>query len=156
MNNLTRVALIFGGATPEHGVSCLTAAGVLAVIDQTKYEVVGIGISRSGRWFKVPLSVIANYKIVDGKLPEVSDSSEDVVWLRGTDGCQIAFNSENKLTGIKDIDVAFTLLHGPYGEDGTVQGLLEMMGCWDGQTPDESAFRISWYSSWPICSLRFA
>ncbi len=128
MSQRTRVALVFGGTSPEHSISCLTAASVYRAIDRERYDVVGIGISRSGRWTQVPLDVLAGYAIVDGVAPEVAEPDEDAVWISTADGCQVATRSGEQLMDVNDVDVAFALLHGPFGEDGTIQGMFEMMG----------------------------
>ncbi len=123
-----RVALIFGGQSPEHGVSCLTAASVLQAMDTSRFDVVAVGITRGGRWTQVPLQVVANYKVVDGAVPEVSDGDHDAVWMLGASGCEVASRDGETLVDVHGVDVAFALLHGPFGEDGTIQGLFEMMG----------------------------
>lgn len=123
-----RVALIFGGQSPEHGVSCLTAASVLRAIDTDRFEVHGVGITRSGRWTQVPLEVVAGYAVVDGEVPQVAEPERDAVWMVGAHGCEVATRDGERLVDINGVDVAFALLHGPYGEDGTIQGLFEMMG----------------------------
>ena len=128
MSNRTKVALVFGGISPEHAISCLTAASVLGAIDRARYDVVGIGIAKSGRWRQVPLDEIAAYEIVDGIAPEVADPNEDAVWMSTANGCEIATRSGEQLIDVNSVDVAFSLLHGPFGEDGTIQGLFEMMG----------------------------
>ncbi|MGO1385354.1 MAG: D-alanine--D-alanine ligase family protein [Arachnia sp.] len=124
----TRVALIFGGQSPEHGVSCLTAASVLQAIDSSRFDVVAVGITRRGRWTQVPLSVVTSYAVVDGIVPEVADGDRDAVWMLGASGCEVASREGESLVDVHGVDVAFALLHGPYGEDGTIQGLFEMMG----------------------------
>jgi len=123
-----RVALIFGGQSSEHGISCLTASSVLKAIDKERYDVHGVGISRTGRWTQVPLEVIEGYRIVDGEAPEVAEPTHDAVWMVGEDGCEVATRNGEELVDINGIDVAFALLHGPFGEDGTLQGMFEMMG----------------------------
>ncbi|MCC2593141.1 D-alanine--D-alanine ligase [Tessaracoccus sp. OS52] len=128
MDKRIRVALIFGGQSPEHGVSCLTAASVLGAIDKERFDVVGVGITRTGRWTQVPLEVVAGYRIVDGRVPEVGEPERDAVWMVGADGCEVATRDGERLVDINGVDVAFALLHGPFGEDGTIQGLFEMMG----------------------------
>lgn len=128
MANRTRVALIFGGESPEHSISCLTASSVLQAIDLDRFEVFGIGITRSGRWTQVHQSTILDYQITAGELPEVADDTPDAVWLRTVAGCEVATRIEESLTDVHGVDVAFALLHGPFGEDGTIQGLFEMMG----------------------------
>ncbi len=124
----TRVALIFGGQSPEHGVSCLTAASVLQAIDSSRFDVVAVGITREGRWTQVPLGVVANYSVVDGRVPQVADGDRDAIWMLGASGCEVASRDGESLIDVHGVDVAFALLHGPYGEDGTIQGLFEMMG----------------------------
>ena len=75
----TRVALVFGGTSSEHGVSCLTAAGVLGALDPERYEVLGIGITRSGRWVLVDDATMAGLQVTDGRLPELSEDAADAV-----------------------------------------------------------------------------
>ena len=128
MSDRTRVALIFGGQSSEHGISCLTASSVLKAIDKDSFDVVGVGISKTGRWTQVPLDTIAGYAIVDGLAPEVEEPTQDAVWMVGEHGCEVATRDGETLIDINGVDVAFALLHGPYGEDGTIQGMFEMMG----------------------------
>jgi D-alanine-D-alanine ligase len=128
MSVRTKVALVFGGVSPEHGISCLTAASVLGAIDQERYEVVGVGIAKSGRWTQVPLEVIAGYRIVDGVAPGVAEPDEDAVLMVTDSGAEVATRQGEALVDIRGIDAAFALLHGPFGEDGTIQGMFEMMG----------------------------
>ncbi|GAA1428848.1 D-alanine--D-alanine ligase family protein [Microlunatus lacustris] len=129
----TRVAVVFGGTSSEHGVSCLTAAGVLGALDPERYEVLGIGITRSGRWVLVDDATMAGLQVTDGRLPELSEDAADAVLLREGAGTGLARREQDgpersALAEVGGIDVAFALLHGPFGEDGTIQGLFEMMG----------------------------
>lgn len=128
MSERTRVALVFGGQSSEHGVSCLTAASVLGAIDMERFDVVGVGITRDGTWAQVPLEVLREYRIIDGRVPEVEAPEHPAVWMVGPEGCQVATRVGTELRDVHGVDVAFALLHGPFGEDGTVQGLFEMMG----------------------------
>ncbi len=128
MSHRTKVALVFGGVSPEHGISCLTAASVLGAIDRERYEVVGVGIAKSGRWTQVPLETIAAYRIVDGVAPEVAEPKDDAVFMVTEDGAEVATRNGEELLDIRGVDAAFALLHGPFGEDGTIQGMFEMMG----------------------------
>lgn len=110
----TRVILLFGGRSAEHEVSCISALHVLRAIDPARYEVVPIGITRQGRWVSAVESVAA---LGEGTpaLPSPDDSGgPDLDPLPLVRGDQAV--------------VVFPLLHGPMGEDGTVQGLLEMAG----------------------------
>ena len=110
-----RVAIICGGRSSEHEISCISAAGVLSAIDRIKYQPILIGISKSGRWFLLPDNHALALK--DGVLPTIPN--EGISVALSADG----FSAEGKNL---DIDIVFPLLHGPYGEDGTIQGLLEI------------------------------
>ncbi|MGF0117382.1 D-alanine--D-alanine ligase family protein [Promicromonospora sp. Marseille-Q5078] len=123
----TRVALLFGGRSGEHAVSASTAAGVLRAIDRDRYDVVPVGITREGRW------VIAEddperWQIADGRLPEVTAETGAEVVLSLTQGERtLRVLEQGQVPGLLgEVDVVFPLLHGPFGEDGTVQGLLEL------------------------------
>ncbi|MDR1237555.1 MAG: D-alanine--D-alanine ligase [Propionibacteriaceae bacterium] len=122
-----RVALIFGGVSSEHEISCLTAGGVAREIDSARFEVVGVGIAKDGRWLRVPLERIKALEVADGRLPVVDPDYPEALLLRSDQGGQIATRKGDRLEDLQDFDVAFTLLHGPFGEDGTVQGLFEML-----------------------------
>ena len=129
----TRVAVVFGGTSSEHGVSCLTAAGVLGALDPARYDVVGIGITRTGRWVLVEPPALAALQVRDGRLPELGEDAADAVLLREGAGTELAVRAQAgperaALSELGRIDVALSLLHGPLGEDGTIQGLFEMMG----------------------------
>ena len=113
------VALVFGGRSSEHAISCVTAGNVLAAIDRSKYDVTIIGISASGRWLLQ--SGNERLAITDGVLPEVT--SGDEVMFTSVPGAPVQVGARGPLA---DIDVVFPLLHGPWGEDGTIQGLLEL------------------------------
>lgn len=109
-----KVAIIFGGRSSEHEISCLSAGGVLSAIDRDKYEVVLIGITKSGKWVLVPQT--HELRIQNGILPSVPDDAQPVI-------ADIAgFSVDGK--GL-EIDLVFPTLHGPYGEDGAIQGFLE-------------------------------
>lgn len=106
----TRVAVIIGGRSTEHSISCISGRSIVAALDPVRYEVSVVGIGRDGRWVRdedAGLGILVEH----GPLPEVSASAPPV-------GIQEAL----------DVDVVFPVLHGPWGEDGTVQGLLETLG----------------------------
>ncbi len=126
----TRLALIFGGVSSEHAVSCLTAGGVMRAIDTERFEVVGIGIMPSGRWVQVSTDEMRAMEVVDHRMPSLTEDRPEAVVLRrgGDGGGTVATRVGNSITDAQDFDVAFALLHGPFGEDGTVQGLFEMLG----------------------------
>ncbi|MFK0195401.1 D-alanine--D-alanine ligase family protein [Kitasatospora sp. NPDC090308] len=127
-----RVAIVFGGRSSEHGVSVVTAASVLRSIDRGKYEVLPIGITHEGRWALVG-DEPARMAITDGRMPDVdqvAESTEGQVALPTAPGSREVVWSEPgtapKVLG--EVDVVLPLLHGPWGEDGTLQGLLELSG----------------------------
>ena len=124
----TRVAVVFGGTSSEHSISCLTAAGVLGALDHERYEVIGIGITRTGRWVAMDAEAIAGLQVVGDRLPELSEDATDAVLVRVADGSELAVRHQSALSQLTPVDVAIALLHGPFGEDGTIQGLFEMMG----------------------------
>lgn len=122
------VALVFGGVSSEHEISCLTAGGVARAIDRDRFDVVGIGITPAGAWVRVPLPRVEALEVVDGVLPRVDGDLPEAVLLRGPRGGLVATRDGDRLRDPVDVDVAFALLHGPFGEDGTIQGLFEMLG----------------------------
>jgi D-alanine-D-alanine ligase len=114
---MKRVAILCGGRSSEHEISCISAGGVISAIDRTQFEPIIIGITKSGRW--VQLDENFPLHIVDGKLPEVPESAPSVV-------ADVAGFS---VGGVPlNIDIVFPVLHGPFGEDGTIQGMLEIAG----------------------------
>jgi D-alanine-D-alanine ligase len=130
------VAVVFGGRSSEHAVSCLGAGNVLAALDRDRYEVVPIGIARDGRWVLAPDDP-GRLAITGGELPSVEAIA--------VPGQQIAARLDPATPGLVvtrpgevprslgEVDVVLPLLHGAYGEDGTIQGLLEMAGtCYAG------------------------
>jgi D-alanine-D-alanine ligase len=123
-----RVAVVFGGTSSEHGVSCLTAAGVLSALDRDRFDVVGIGITRTGRWILVDADTITRLAVTDGKLPELSENAAEALLMRVSSGSELAVRKHSALSQLGPVDVALAVLHGPFGEDGTIQGLFEMMG----------------------------
>ncbi len=121
----TRVAIVFGGRSSEHAVSCSTAASVLAAIDRDKYDVVPIGIALDGRWVLVaddpePL------RLAPGHVPEVTGTSDVLVPLGSAQRSLTVLDPGQPPRELGEVDVVFPLLHGPFGEDGTIQGLLEL------------------------------
>jgi D-alanine-D-alanine ligase len=125
-----RIAVVFGGTSDEHPVSCLTARSVVDAIDTDSYDVVGVGITRSGRWVVVPPEQIAALQVEGAVMPELTEEAADAMLVPGTSGGELVRRTESGsgLAAIGPVDVAFSLLHGPFGEDGTIQGLFEMMG----------------------------
>jgi D-alanine-D-alanine ligase len=124
-----RVAVVFGGRSNEHAISCVSAGSILRNLDPQRYEVIPVGITPEGSW------VLSDARpetlaITDRRLPGVSSDS----------GVELALPADPRRAGqllslggdagevLASVDVVFPVLHGPYGEDGTIQGLLELAG----------------------------
>lgn len=127
-----RVAIVFGGRSSEHAISVSTAGSVLRAIDREKYDVLPIGITHEGRWALVS-DEPARMAITDGRLPDVAQVAEALdgqVALPVSPGSREVVWSEPGAApkALGEVDVVFPLLHGPWGEDGTLQGLLELSG----------------------------
>ena len=121
-----RVAVLFGGRSSEHAVSCVTAAGVLGAIDQTKYEVIPIGIAKTGQWV-LASGDTCDWSLSASALPEVASSARTVALTEIGGEHQLIVASPNEVPQeLGAVDVVFPLLHGPFGEDGTIQGFLEL------------------------------
>jgi D-alanine-D-alanine ligase len=108
-----RVAVVYGGSSSEHAISCVSAGSILRNLDPERFEVVPVGIARDGSWVRAEVDP-DELAIADGKLPQVNGAAASPLESVG-----------EILAGV---DVVFPILHGPYGEDGTIQGLLEMAG----------------------------
>ena len=131
-----KVAVVFGGRSTEHAVSCIGAGRVLGAMDPAKYEAVPIGITRAGQWVLCDGNP-AHLAIKAGQLPSVEsvalpaakkakeqhDSAPD-----GDASGLIVTGPGHVPQILADVDVVLPLLHGAYGEDGTIQGLLELAG----------------------------
>ena len=124
-----RIVVMYGGKADEHSISCISAASALRALDTDKFEAIPVGITKDGKW------------IVDGENPlgwsldeglptvEKTPGAKDVVleMALGQDGF-FAREADGTLTPFGHVDAVLPVLHGPFGEDGTVQGLFEMMG----------------------------
>ena len=118
-----RVGIIFGGRSGEHEVSFCSASSIIKAIDKGKYTVVPIGITKEGRWISPQDSELA---LQSGKI----DGKNTVILLNDSFSKSLVCIDNNqkldKNSALEKLDVIFPALHGPYGEDGTVQGLLEL------------------------------
>jgi D-alanine-D-alanine ligase len=124
-----RVAVVFGGRSSEHAISCVTAGSVLAAIDQDRYDVVPIGIAHDGRWVLESGDPERLAITSADSLPEVDASRATVALASDSGGSELVVHEPSSVPRtLGEVDVVFPLLHGPWGEDGTIQGLLEMAG----------------------------
>ena len=124
-----RVAVVFGGRSSEHAISCVSAGSILRNLDPQRFDVVAVGITPQGSWVLTDGNPDA-LAITNRQLPGVSDES----------GTALALPADPQRSGqlvslppgagqvLASVDVVFPVLHGPYGEDGTIQGLLELAG----------------------------
>ena len=126
-----RVAVVFGGRSAEHAVSCASAGLVLGAIDRDRYDVVPIGIARDGRWV-LTSGDPARLALTSGSVPsvdEVATPGVSVTPAAGPGGGTLVFSGPASVPPeLGEVDVVLPLLHGAFGEDGTIQGLLEMAG----------------------------
>ncbi len=130
-----RVAVVFGGRGPEHSISCASGGTVLACIDRDRYDVVPIGILPDGRWV-LTADEPGRLAITAGQLPSVEAVAEPggrvVPWTAGgtrQEAGALTTADPGAIPGeLGEVDVVLPMLHGPFGEDGTMQGLLEMAG----------------------------
>ena len=127
MGDKVRVAVVFGGRSAEHAISCVSAGSVIAALDPARYEVVPVGITPDGGW--VLADPDQRLAITDGVLPEVTGGTA-VSLVGDPAGRGLAVLQPTAAIGpaLTEVDVVFPVLHGAYGEDGTIQGLLEMAG----------------------------
>ncbi|QWZ09046.1 D-alanine--D-alanine ligase [Nocardioides panacis] len=124
-----RIAVVFGGRSSEHAVSCATAGSVLAALDADRYDVVPVGITRDGRWVLESADPARLAITAQDRLPEVDGSRSTVALARQDDASDLVVHEPGAVPRtLGEVDVVFPLLHGPWGEDGTLQGLLEMSG----------------------------
>ncbi len=123
-----RVAVVFGGRSTEHQISCVSAGSVLAALDRDRYDVVAVGIAPDGQWM-LASDDPARLAVRDGRFPEVRPEGTALA-LPGdpTRRVLLVLDDAGVQEQVGAVDVVFPLLHGPYGEDGTVQGLLELAG----------------------------
>ncbi|MEA9985521.1 MULTISPECIES: D-alanine--D-alanine ligase family protein [Subtercola] len=128
MADKTVVALLFGGRSSEHSISCATAGGVLQAIDRSRYDVIPIGITADGA-FVLEDDNAAKFALDPQKLPVVLDNGSRVRWPESASSRELTvLDARGQSRSLGQVDVVFPILHGPYGEDGTIQGLLELVG----------------------------
>ena len=118
-----RIGVMFGGRSGEHEVSLVSAASVISALDPAKYEAVPIGITKDGRW----LAGTAAHKMLPPPLSEVLRTGESVM-LSADPNVAALVPAGGSRTESLHVDVVFPVLHGTFGEDGTVQGLLDLAG----------------------------
>jgi D-alanine-D-alanine ligase len=122
-----RVAVVFGGQSTEHTVSCVSAASVLANLDPERFEVLPVGITPDGSWVLGPADPAT--LAIDGRtLPTITSGTALTLPADPTSASLVVLERGREGEILSAVDVVFPVLHGAYGEDGTIQGLLEMVG----------------------------
>lgn len=116
-----RVAVVFGGRSGEHAVSCISAGSVLGHLDPELFEVTAVGITPDGAWVRVDPQLVLQKR--DRELPSVPGGAAVVLPGDPTSASLVPLDG---VGGSLEVDVVFPVLHGPFGEDGTIQGLLEL------------------------------
>jgi D-alanine-D-alanine ligase len=124
-----RVAVVFGGRSNEHAISCVSAGSILRNLDPERFEVVAVGITPDGSWV-----------LTDGDPDALAITNRQLPGVSSESGTELALTADPRRAGqlvslspggaevLASVDVVFPVLHGPYGEDGTIQGLLELAG----------------------------
>ncbi|MDY3927789.1 MAG: D-alanine--D-alanine ligase family protein [Clostridia bacterium] len=123
-NKRLKVCVIFGGQSPEHDISCISAASVINNLDKEKYKIITIGITKKGEWFLYKGKTSA---IEKGEWKNEKKNLKKAVISPDARDKAIFVFEDDKVKKIKP-DIVFPVLHGEYGEDGTIQGLLELAG----------------------------
>ncbi|MFV0319781.1 MAG: D-alanine--D-alanine ligase family protein [Microbacterium sp.] len=123
----TVVAVLFGGRSSEHSISSATAGGLLRAIDRDRYRVIPVGITRDGA-FVLEDDHPDKFALDPGHLPEVVDNGTRILWPESAVSRELRVRDAAGERSLGDVDVVFPILHGRYGEDGTVQGMLELLG----------------------------
>jgi D-alanine-D-alanine ligase len=122
-----KVAVVLGGRSVEHPVSCASGSGVIQALSGEEFEVVAVGITEAGQWVSVDATA-EKLAIGDGALPQISGTSGQRVALPAdpTSNELVITDAAGGTAKLSEVDVVFPVLHGTYGEDGTLQGLLDM------------------------------
>ncbi|MGH3951573.1 MAG: D-alanine--D-alanine ligase A, partial [Pseudonocardiaceae bacterium] len=125
MGRKTRVAVVFGGRSSEHTISCVSAGSILANLDPDRFEIVPVGITREGGWVLGTGDPEA-LRIHGRELPSVDRGTELVLAGDPTRRELVTLSPGAEVETLAGVDVVFPVLHGAFGEDGTIQGLLEL------------------------------
>lgn len=118
---MIRIAVIYGGQSTEHSISCISAGAIIAELPRDEFEVYPVGITRDGTWVEGSLDPVQGRE-----LPEVTGGR--AVCLSTTPATRGTFTDPGSGEAVAEVDVVFPVLHGKFGEDGTIQGLFELSG----------------------------
>lgn len=123
-----RIAVVFGGRSDEHSISAISAGSVINALDPERYDVIPVGITREGKWVLESADADRLALGPGGELPEVSGERDHVTLVPGESRELVVHAPGDVPTTLGEVDVVFPVMHGPWGQDGTLQGLLEMAG----------------------------
>lgn len=128
MGKKLRMGVIFGGRSGEHEVSIRSARALIESIDRKKYDVLPVAISKEGKWLSPPEAAQLLPPSAQACLPDIVGKASGDVAILGDPSHKglISLQANRRPLATEQLDVVFPVLHGPYGEDGTLQGLLEM------------------------------
>ncbi|MHA2788826.1 D-alanine--D-alanine ligase family protein [Corynebacterium sp. S7] len=118
---MIRIAVVYGGRSTEHSISCISAGSIMAALDPDKYEIIPIGITREGTWTSGSLDPVGGEA-----LPVVPEGREIALSVDPRRKGEIVDARSGETLAV--VDVVFPVMHGAFGEDGTIQGLFEMSG----------------------------
>lgn len=122
------VVLLHGGRSSEHEISCVTTAGIVSAIDRDRFEVILVGLTKTGQTVLLQEADLAGYALDAAELPVVRDNGTRVLWPLSAEDRELrVMDADGQVRPVAKIDVVFPVLHGPHGEDGTVQGMLELI-----------------------------
>ncbi|MDZ8172305.1 D-alanine--D-alanine ligase family protein [Microbacterium xanthum] len=121
------VAVLFGGRSSEHSISSATAGGVLRAIDRDRFDVIPVGITREGAYV-LEDDDPDKFALDPESMPEVVDNGTRIVWPDSTASRELRVSDAAGERSLGSVDVVLPILHGRFGEDGTVQGFLELLG----------------------------
>jgi D-alanine-D-alanine ligase len=128
MADRIRIAVVYGGRSSEHPISVVSAGSILAALDPERYDVITLGITRDGAWIRTEADP-AQLQITERHLPEVTAAAAGTEVAVRSGSAEVAVFAPSSAVGVlDDVDVVFPVLHGAFGEDGTIQGMLEMAG----------------------------
>jgi D-alanine-D-alanine ligase len=120
-----RVVILFGGRSAEHEISCVSARSVMDALDPERYEAIPVGVTKEGRWELMPGGPPVLPPGEEGPLPRLTGADGTEIELAQDPGAHALVGRDGERM---QIDVVFPVMHGPYGEDGSIQGFLEMAG----------------------------
>lgn len=127
MTSLPTIVVLFGGRSSEHEISCVTAAGVLSAVDPSAYRTIPVGVTQSGA-FVLAEDQVSGFALDASNMPHVRDNGTRILWPESPGQRSLTVRHPDGSTeSLGTIDLVFPLLHGPFGEDGTVQGMLELL-----------------------------